>query len=73
MYAGQLPGWRRIIPGGVLVLISSMFAPTSILSIRTGLEVGLFAVAVVWSWNVSPMIRLSVQRLRGSKPLAEVA
>jgi O-antigen/teichoic acid export membrane protein len=73
MYAGQLPGWRRIIPGGILVLISSMFAPTSILSIRTGLEFGLFAVAVVWSWNVSPMIRLSVQRLRGSKPLAEVA
>lgn len=67
IYAGQIPGWRKVLPGGLLVLISSMFAPTSILSVKTGLEIAILAVAILWSWNVSPMIRSAVQHQLGSR------
>ena len=70
-YAGQIPGWRRMLPGGLLVLLGAFFPPTSIISIKSLVEIGLLVVSIFWSWNVSPMVRSSVLRQIGAKRIRE--
>jgi O-antigen/teichoic acid export membrane protein len=62
LVAGRIPKWYKILPGGVLVLAASAFVPTQIVSFRTIIELVLLGAALVWSWNVSPLVRAVVQR-----------
>jgi O-antigen/teichoic acid export membrane protein/glycosyltransferase involved in cell wall biosynthesis len=55
--AGKITGWQRILPGGLLVLLASGFAPTSVLSTRSAIEIALIAVSLSWSWWSSPIFR----------------
>lgn len=59
--AGRIPRWHRIIPGGLIVVIAACVSPTSIASPRTVFELVLLAVAILWSWNLSPAIRSIVR------------
>lgn len=62
--AGQIPGWQRVLPGGLLVILAGVFSPRHILSIQTGVELLILAAAVTWSLKVSPHVRtLALSRL----------
>ena len=61
--AGRLPNWTRVLPGAAFILLAALFAPTAILSMKTGIEVVLLTSATVWSWKLSPGVRNAV-RLR---------
>ncbi len=63
LVAGKINGWQKILPGGLLVLIASAFAPTSILSIRTMVEFVLVVVALVYSWHSSIIFRRLVREM----------
>lgn len=71
--AGQIPNWKRVLPGGGLVVVASLFAPRTILSLNTALELVVIAVSVVWSWNVSPKIRGMVLARFAPKRIPEAA
>ncbi len=71
--AGRLPGWQRVLPGGALLLIASMFAPRTILSINSGGELIVIAVSIFWALKVSPQIRAIVLSRYPAKRAAEVA
>ncbi len=71
MAAHQHHGWSKLVPGVVIVLLAPLLAPESIVSLRTIAALVWVAVAVVWSWSISPRVRdgvmkeLSRVRLRG--------
>ncbi|MGA7522938.1 MAG: flippase [Acidobacteriaceae bacterium] len=69
---GRIPHWHRLIPGGLMVTAAAFLTPTSLLSGRAMLEVGLLAVAVAWSWNLSPDIRALVRRSLGRSGIRAV-
>ncbi len=71
--AGQIPGWRRILPGGALVVLSACFAPRTLVSVDTALELGLIAVSVAWAWNLSPRVRAAISERFVPKRLTETA
>lgn len=62
LVAGQTPGWRRIMPGGLLVLAAVALAPDRIVSIKMLVEVLVFAAALVWSWKISPLLQHAITR-----------
>ena len=74
--AGQIPNWRRILPGGLIVLLAAFFTPATALSAKTGIESALLLAAFVWSWRISPSIRSLVtyrfRRVRRA-PMQEAA
>ncbi|MGB7189309.1 MAG: flippase [Acidobacteriaceae bacterium] len=61
MASEKIKGWHRLIPGGVLVVAAALASPTSILSTRTVIEVALLIVSILWSWQLSPAIRLLIR------------
>ena len=61
--AGQIPKWWRILPGGVLLLLAAACAPTEFISMKTGMDFLVILASAIWSWNVSPLIRSTVQRI----------
>ena len=71
--AGQIPGWRRVLPGGALVLIAAMFSPRSAASLNTAIELVVLALAFAWSWSVSPHLRTMVQTRFTGRRVSEVA
>lgn len=71
--AGRLPNWTRILPGAAFVLLAALFTPTSILSVKTGVEIVLLAVATGWSWRLSPGVRNAVRIRLFSKAAGEAA
>ena len=71
--AGKIPGWQRVLPGFALVLVSAAFAPRSILSLNTGIELIIIAASVVWSWNVSPQVRAMISSRLSTKRVSEAA
>ena len=60
--AGQTPGWTRVLPGGGLVLLATLFVPTTVLSRGTVIELVLLGLGLLWSWRVSPLLQSFVQR-----------
>jgi O-antigen/teichoic acid export membrane protein len=70
--ARQIPGWRRILPGGMILLIAAISAPTVLLSIKSFLALLAVIASVIWSWSVSPLIRDTVKRylMRATVPEA---
>jgi len=59
--AGKTPGWQRLIPGLIMVIISVPLAPTSILSFRTCAEFVLLIIATQWSWRLSPQVQSALR------------
>ncbi|HYK36964.1 flippase [Alloacidobacterium sp.] len=64
--AGRVPHWRRLFPGGLLVLAAALLAPSAILSGRMGLELLVLAPTIIWSWKLSPNVRAAL-RIRAGK------
>lgn len=71
--AGQIPGWRRVLPGCLLVLGSALFAPRTLVSVNTVVELVILVAAIAWSWNVSPKIRSMVLSRLSIKRVSEAA
>jgi len=61
MAGGTISRWHRLIPGGLIVVAAAFVSPTSVLSARTGIELGLLVLAIAWSWNLSPAVRSLVR------------
>ena len=61
LVAGQTPGWRKVIPGGAMVLIAVAFSSANLLSLRGLAELVVLAVALAWSWRISPMLRHAIE------------
>ena len=59
--AGQTPGWTRVLPGGALVLLATLFTPRTILSPGMAAELILLALGLLWSWHVSPVLQSLVR------------
>ncbi len=59
--AGQTPGWTRMLPGGALVLLATLFTPRTIVSKGMAVELILLALAFAWSWQVSPVLQSFVR------------
>ena len=53
----------RVLPGGCLVVVASLFRPTRFFSKAMMAEVVLLLVSVVWSWRVSPFLQSAVRSL----------
>lgn len=70
--ADKTPGWKQVLPGGLLVLVATVFSPTTLLSMNTAVEVIVLAAAIVWSWTSSPILRSLVRR-RSTVELAQAA
>lgn len=62
---GTIPRWRRLVPGGLFIVAAACVSPTSILSVRSLLELGVLIVAIAWSWRLSPAIRTLVRGWAG--------
>ncbi len=58
---GRIRRWHRLIPGGLIVVMAAVAAPTFVFSAKTGFELALLAAGTIWSWNVSPAIRSLVR------------
>jgi O-antigen/teichoic acid export membrane protein len=58
--AGQRPAWDKIIPGGALVLAAVLFVPANIVSAKSLIELLLLVISLIWSWNVSLLLRNSI-------------
>ncbi len=54
-------GRRRLVPGFFLVLAAALVSPSAILSVRTLLECGVIALAIIWSWQLSPSVRSMIR------------
>lgn len=63
---GTIPNWRKLIPGGVFLILAAFCSPTVILSTRTFLELALLTIATLWAWNLSPEVRSAVHRWAGA-------
>ncbi|HKU26537.1 MAG TPA: flippase [Candidatus Sulfotelmatobacter sp.] len=59
--AGKTPGWQRLIPGLILVIIAAPLAPTAILSFKTPAEIGLLIIAAIWAWKLSPQVQSTLR------------
>lgn len=59
--AGQTPGWARVLPGGALVLLATLFTPRTVLSRGTLIELVLLGLGLAWSWRVSPVLQSLVR------------
>ena len=73
MYAGQIPGWRRILPGGLLILVAAIFPPTSILSIKTLIELAILGASLVWAYHASPLVGSSLTYLMRREKVREAS
>ena len=71
--AGRLPNWTRVLPGAIFVLLAAYFAPRTLLSTKTGIELLLLAGAMVWSWRLSPGVRNAIRIRLPSKMAGETA
>jgi O-antigen/teichoic acid export membrane protein len=56
--AGQKVGWTKLSPGVALVALAPFLAPTELVSIQTMFAIVLVASAMVWSWTISPRVRI---------------
>lgn len=61
MAGGRIPRWKRLIPGGLFIVAAAFVSPRLVFSIDTVLELGLLAVAIRWSWSISPAVRSLVR------------
>ncbi len=60
--AGEpIPRWRRLIPGCLILIAAAFLSPTAILSGKALLECAVIALALAWSWNLSPAIRTLIR------------
>ncbi len=57
LIAGETPGWSRVLPGAALVLVATVFAPKTILSRQTGIELLILVIGTIWSWHASPTLK----------------
>ena len=62
---GSIPRWRRLLPGGLIVVLAAVLSPTLVMSARMLAETVLMIVATVWSWNLSPIIRAAIRQRLG--------
>ncbi len=62
---GSIPRWRRLLPGGLIVVLAAVLSPTLVVSARMLAETVLMIVATVWSWNLSPIIRAAIRQRLG--------
>ena len=69
--AGQTPGWKRVLPGGLLVILSTLVAPSHLLSIRTVLELLVIAATGAWSWFGNPYLRQTILRYLGERRVVQ--
>jgi O-antigen/teichoic acid export membrane protein len=60
--AGQIPGWRRVLPGGMFVLIAAAVAPGVFFSIKTVVALTVITASIAWSWSTSSVVRSVVWR-----------
>jgi O-antigen/teichoic acid export membrane protein len=61
MAGDPIPGWKRLIPGCLIMIASALASPTSILSMKMLLECSVIALAITWSWTLSPAVRNMVR------------
>ena len=71
--AGHLPGWKRILPGAIFVLLAAACSPTVILSAKTAAELVILVVAGIWSWRLSPSVRNAVRIRLHTRRIGEAA
>jgi len=55
------PRVHKLLPAVLFLVLAAILAPTAVLSARTGLELGLLAVVILWSWTLSPALRSTVR------------
>lgn len=55
--AGQLAMLRRVVPGGILVLVAALLSPTMLMSGKTLGEFAVVLVSFTWSWHFDPVIK----------------
>jgi O-antigen/teichoic acid export membrane protein len=74
MVARQVKEWRRLVVGGVIVLVTVGLSSSQIFSWRSLAEVLVIAVALVWSWRTSPHVQHAVkaQLLRSLSYMSEI-
>jgi O-antigen/teichoic acid export membrane protein len=56
-----LPDWHRLLPGVIFLVLAAIFAPKAAVSLKTGIEIGLLAVTLIWSWRLSSAVRSTVR------------
>ena len=61
--AGQASMLRRVLPGGLLLIIAALLSPTAVLSAKTAMECVVVVVAAVWSWRIHPVIKSTLKTL----------
>ncbi len=71
--AGQTRGWHKMIPAAALVLAATFVVPTTVMSWRSAAEAVLVLAALLYSWNVSPLIRFELQRWLAPRNPAPIA
>lgn len=59
--ARQAGEWRRLIPGGVMVLLAVALSSGQILSWKSFVEMLVLAAALVWSWKASPLLQQTIK------------
>ncbi len=55
------PRLHKLLPAVASLALAAILAPTEVLSAKTGLELGLLAVVILWSWKLSPALRSAVR------------
>lgn len=70
--AGQIPGWRRILPAGALLIIAACFSPHTFLSYKVGIEIVVLAASIWWAWSVSPALRSVLRPLLTGRVLDRI-
>jgi len=61
--ARQVGAWRRLVAGGVLVLIAVGLSSGQIVWWKNLAEVLVLAVALFWSWQTSPLLQHTIKAL----------
>jgi O-antigen/teichoic acid export membrane protein len=59
--ARQVGKWRRLVAGGILVLIAVSLQSGQIVWWKHLAEVLVLAVAMVWSWQMSPLLQHTIK------------
>ncbi len=70
--ARQVGEWRRLVAGGVLVLIALSLSSEQVVWWKNLAEVLVLAVAIVWSWQTSPLLQHTIKALLHSGKRGQV-
>jgi hypothetical protein len=58
---GQASGLRRVLPGGMLMLVAALLSPTVLLSMKAACECIVVIVSVIWSWRLDPVTKATLK------------